>query len=194
MPFVPEINDGDVVAEVAVICAAYERALVANDVEALKGFFWQSPLTLRFGASEELYGAEQIAAFRTNRKIDFSGRKVLRQDVLALGRDVAVATLEVSVSVAGKPKHGRQSQVWVRFEGIGWQIVSAHVSHRVEPAAVASPEASLGASAAAVLGIDIDPAFRDGVWSNLATMALIAAPLMAVELPADLEPAPVFRP
>ena len=31
MPFVPEINDGDVVAEVALLCAAYERALVTND-------------------------------------------------------------------------------------------------------------------------------------------------------------------
>ncbi len=31
------------------------------------------------------------------------------------------------------PKHGRQSQVWVRFPDAGWKIVSAHVSHKVVP-------------------------------------------------------------
>jgi len=192
MQSAPEINDAEVVAEVREVCEKYERALVENQVETLKALFWQSPHALRFGVTEELYGADEIAAFRNTRKVNFSERRVLRQDVLTLGRDIAIATLEFSVVVFGKRKHGRQTQVWARLGSAGWRIVSAHVSHKVVPSA--GKEADFGEAAAAVLALAIDPNYREGVWRNLQVMAKIAEPLMAVELPPGVEPAPTFRP
>ena len=40
----------------------YERALVGNDVAVLDELFWDSALALRYGATENLYGYEAIAA------------------------------------------------------------------------------------------------------------------------------------
>ena len=62
-----EINIPEVVAEVTEAFQRYERALVANDVEALDALFWNNPNTLRFGIAENLYGYEAIASFRSNR-------------------------------------------------------------------------------------------------------------------------------
>ncbi len=45
-----EVNIPEVLAEVSAAFAAYERALVGNDIEGLNGLFWDSPLTLRYGA------------------------------------------------------------------------------------------------------------------------------------------------
>jgi hypothetical protein len=56
-----EINIPEVVAEVAETFMAYERALIANDVAALDKLFWDSPLTLRYGVGENLYGHKAIA-------------------------------------------------------------------------------------------------------------------------------------
>ena len=187
-----EINNADVVAEVTELCDKYEQALVENKVDVLKALFWESPHAMRFGVTEELYGADQISAFRDQRKINFSNRTVLRQDVLVLGRDLAIATLEFSVVVFGRPKHGRQTQVWARLGPAGWRIVSAHVTHKVVPSS--GTEADYGAAAAALLGLAVDPAYRDGVARNLQAMAAIAAPLMELELPTEIEPAPVFEP
>ena len=63
-----EINMPDVVLEVTQAFQRYEQALVSNDIAVLKELFWDSPLTLRYGATENLYGAEQIAAFREFRR------------------------------------------------------------------------------------------------------------------------------
>ena len=46
----------DVVAEVRAAFDAYERALVANDVEALNALFRDDPRTIRFGGAENLFG------------------------------------------------------------------------------------------------------------------------------------------
>jgi len=62
-----EINIPEVVAEVTEAFQRYERALVANDVEALDALFWDNPNTLRFGIAENLYGYEAIASFRSTR-------------------------------------------------------------------------------------------------------------------------------
>ena len=59
-----EINIPEVVAEVEKAFARYERALVTNDVAELDALFWKSPHTLRYGATENLYGYDEIAAFR----------------------------------------------------------------------------------------------------------------------------------
>ena len=50
-----EINIPEMVAEVTEVFQRYERALVANDVEALDALFWDNPKTLRFGIAENPY-------------------------------------------------------------------------------------------------------------------------------------------
>ena len=62
-----EINIPEVLAEVTEAFARYERALVSNDVDELDALFWKSALTLRYGATENLYGYDAIAAFRAGR-------------------------------------------------------------------------------------------------------------------------------
>lgn len=188
-----EVNDRRIVAEVASLCEAYEHALVENDVGALNKFFWDSPQALRFGVTEELYGAEEIETFRRTRKVNFSNRKSGRATILSIGRDMAVATLEFTVTVAGQLKYGRRTQVWNRFRDAGWRIVSAHVSHRVVPGArVTEPAAAYAATAELYAGQPIDPAFREGVAINLKVAASIAAPLLAVEIAEEIDAAPRF--
>ena len=62
-----EINIPEVVAEVEKAFARYERALVSNDIAELDALFWKSPHTLRYGVTENLYGYDEIAAFRGRR-------------------------------------------------------------------------------------------------------------------------------
>ena len=62
-----DINIPTVKAEVETVFADYERALVTNDVAALMQFFLDHPSTIRYGSGENLYGPEEIAAFRASR-------------------------------------------------------------------------------------------------------------------------------
>jgi hypothetical protein len=126
-----EINLPDVVAEVTAAFQRYEVALNANDVEVLGELFWNSPLTIRYGITENLYGAAEIAAFRSGRSPVGLARTISRTVITTYGRDMATAnTLFERESTAGKI--GRQSQTWMRTPD-GWRVVSAHVS--VIPAA-----------------------------------------------------------
>lgn len=186
------INDPAVIAEVTACCEAYEKALVSNDVASLTRFFWSSPHAIRFGVNEQLYGADAIAAFRKNRVINFTDRRVLRLTVLALGADVAVAMLEFSLLLGGSPRHGRQTQVWTRFAPAEWRIVSAHVSHAIGTATEAW--AAYAERAAGALQLPLAPAHRPGVAEHLARAAELAAPLLTFPLPPETEPAPIFTP
>jgi len=121
------INDPSVVAELQALYPAYEMALVNNEVEALTNLFWNSPLAVRFGMTENLYGFEQIASFRKGRIAANLARSVRRLDIVAFGPDHAQITLEFERTIDGRTLRGRQSQSWVRFPE-GWRIVSAHVS------------------------------------------------------------------
>ncbi len=119
------IDDPATKAEVEARFAAYETALMTNDVAALDDFFWPSPLALRFGAGESLFGFDAIAAFRAAR--GGSPQRMLRNTrVTCFGTEHAVATTEFLR--AGENRVGRQTQVWVKFPQMGWRIVSAHVS------------------------------------------------------------------
>lgn len=185
-------NLPSVVAEVTARCEAYERALVANDVAALQDFFWDSPHAIRFGVGEQLYGADAISAFRAQRVINFSRREVLRLTVLALGADVASAMLEFIVQVEGRgERRGRQTQVWARIPDVGWRVVSAHVSHQLQPA---DPWENYTDAASAAIGLPLPSDYRAAVVQNLRRAATIAAPLLNFELPAGTESAPVFTP
>ena len=120
------IVDAAVKAEVKAQFADYERALVANDVEALDQFFLASEDAVRFGAGENLYGHAAIRAFRAARSPAGLARTLEQTVIVPYGRDCAVAsTLFRRASAPGKI--GRQMQTWVRFPQ-GWRIVAAHVS------------------------------------------------------------------
>ena len=120
-----EVNIPEVLAEVSAAFAAYERALVGNDIEGLNALFWDSPLALRYGAGEMLYSHAEIAEFRRRRgPVDL--RRALRNTrITTFGRDFATANTEFIPF--GAERIGRQSQTWMRTPQ-GWRVVAAHVS------------------------------------------------------------------
>jgi hypothetical protein len=121
-----DIDLPDVVAEVAAAFNRYEKALVTNDVATLDASFRVDPRTIRYGATEVLYGSDEIAAFRAARPSVGLDRTLDRTVITTYGRDFAVAsTLYHRASSGGKL--GRQTQTWVRFPE-GWRVVAAHVS------------------------------------------------------------------
>ncbi len=121
------INDPEIVAELAELYPRYESALVNNDAETLTAMFWNSEHALRFGATENLHGYEEISAFRKARPPVNLARTINRLDIVTFGRDFGSITVEFSREISGHSVNGRQSQCWVRFSE-GWRIVSAHVS------------------------------------------------------------------
>jgi 1-carboxybiuret hydrolase subunit AtzH-like protein len=121
----PVINDPAVLGEVTAAFARYEDALMRNDVAVLDALFFNSPHTVRYGVGENLYGFDEIAAFRVARSGGSPARTVLRTAITTYGRDFATTNIEFRRE--GGSRIGRQSQSWVRT-GEGWKIVAAHVS------------------------------------------------------------------
>jgi hypothetical protein len=120
-----DINRPEVVAEVEAVFKDYERALTENIVGDLTELFWDSPLTLRYGTAEMLYGAKAIHEFRAARPSGPRPRDLIRYVITTYGDSTATANAEYRV--ANDPRLGRQSQTWVKFNG-RWRIVAAHVS------------------------------------------------------------------
>lgn len=121
-----KINDPAVLAEVTAAFSAYETALVSNDVATLDKLFKDSPQTLRYGVGENLYGYDEIAAFRSARPATDLMRRIERTVITTYGATTATAnTLFRRDSLVGTV--GRQSQTWIKFAE-GWRVVSAHVS------------------------------------------------------------------
>jgi len=120
-----EINLPDVQAEVTAVFARYEAALVGNDVAVLGELFWENPHTLRYGFTENLYGAEAIARYRSAQAVQSPPRQLLKTVITTYGRDFATANVEFRR--ADTDRIGRQSQTWVRMHQ-GWRVVAAHVS------------------------------------------------------------------
>ena len=118
-----ELNVPDVLAEVTAAFAAYERALVTNDVAVLDELFWASPHTIRYGATESLYGYAAIQEFRASRPSVGLDRTLRNTVITTFGRDMATANTEFERN----GRIGRQSQTWMRTPD-GWRVVSAHVS------------------------------------------------------------------
>jgi len=119
------INIPEVFAEVTAQFTRYEKALVTNDVEVLDELFWNSPHTLRYGATENLYGYHAIQAFRSGRLAQGLERVILKTVITTFGHDFATANVEFQR--AGSARCGRQSQAWLRTPE-GWRVVAAHVS------------------------------------------------------------------
>jgi hypothetical protein len=120
-----DINLPDVVAEVSAAFEQYEHALVHNEVAVLDALFHNSPHTLRFGATENLYGYDAIQAFRASRPSQGLSRERMNIVITTYGRDFATANTEFRR--VGSERTGRQSQTWVRTPD-GWRVVAAHVS------------------------------------------------------------------
>jgi hypothetical protein len=127
-----DINLPDVHAEVSAQFARYEAALTSNDIAVLDELFWNSPHTLRYGASENLYGYAAIGSFRASRPAQGLQREVIKSVITTYGRDFATANMEFRR--AGSASIGRQSQTWVRTPE-GWRVVAAHVSLMAPPPA-----------------------------------------------------------
>lgn len=121
------INDPEVVAELTALYPRYETALVTNDVDTLVAMFWDGAQVMRFGVTENLYGPEELEAFRKARPSAGLARSVKRLEIVTFGRDFGSITLEFERATVGGLVRGRQSQVWVRMPE-GWRIVQAHVS------------------------------------------------------------------
>ena len=126
-----EINLPEILAEVEAVFQRYEKALVSNDVQVLDELFWNHELTIRYGATENLYGYQQIQAFRASRPSQGLDRTLHRTVITTYGRDFATANTEFTR--VGSARVGRQSQTWMRTAQ-GWRVASAHVSLLAAPA------------------------------------------------------------
>ena len=122
-----EINRPDVLAEVTAKFLEYEDAINRNDVGGLDNAFRDSPHTVRFGMTEELWSYEEIKAFRRTRNTAGTPRELVKYVITTYGDSLAVANALFRRN--GVDKLGRQSQTWVKVDG-DWKVISAHVSLR----------------------------------------------------------------
>ena len=121
-----EINLPEPLAELTAAFQRYEAALVANDVATLDALFAPGPHTIRYGAAENLYGGEEILAFRMSRGSSGLARLLSRTVITTYGAEFGTASTLFHRAVAAD-KVGRQMQSWVKFSD-GWRVVAAHVS------------------------------------------------------------------
>ena len=118
------IDDPRVVAEVTAAFERYEAALMSDDIAVMDELFHQAPSTVRYGVGEVLYGYDEIAAFRRSR--GGSPQRCLGKVAIHSFGD-SYATAHAEFFREGTDKRGRQTQAWVKIEGV-WKVVSAHVS------------------------------------------------------------------
>jgi hypothetical protein len=121
-----QINLPQPLAELGAAFDRYERALIGNDPATLEELFWNSPHTLRYGIAENLYGWDEICAYRRTRASagGAPNRRISRKVLTTYGDDFGTANIEY---VRDNGKTGRQSQTWMRTAQ-GWRVVAAHVS------------------------------------------------------------------
>jgi amidase len=106
----------------------YERALMANDLEALDRFFAPGDDSLRGDAGGLLVGHDAISAFRQGRG-GAPARTIGDMHVRDLGNDRA---LIVAVTLPATGGRGQQTQLWHRSStndgDADWLVEAAHVS------------------------------------------------------------------
>jgi Protein of unknown function (DUF3225) len=125
-----ELNRPEVVAEVGDAFAAYERALVDNDIATMNALFWHAPETVRYGIAEIQHGVDAIRAWRESCEPVPKSRRLYRTVITTFGRGFATVSTEFTSDAT--PLVGRQMQTWARLDDAGafggWRIVAAHVS------------------------------------------------------------------
>lgn len=105
----------------------YERAILANDLDALDAAFAPGPDTMRGDAAGLLVGHDAISAFRGMRG-GVPPRTIERIEYRPLDEDAAVV---VSVSRFDGGGIGLQTQLWQRIDR-RWLITAAHVTPRAQ--------------------------------------------------------------
>lgn len=122
-----QINDPQALRELEEAFLRYEQALMDNDPATLEALFWKSPHTLRYGIAENLYGWEEICAYRRRRAAagGAPARRITRRVLTTYGPDFGTANIEYLREASASA--GRQSQTWMRTPE-GWRVVAAHVS------------------------------------------------------------------
>ena len=123
-----EIDRPDVIAEVTAAFEAYERALVADDVEGILSFF--ADRAIRFGIADQQAGIEEQARWQRAQGGLPPGRRLKDTTICGYGTSTAIVT--TLFGYPGSDVLGRQSQTWVRLP-VGWRIVHAHVSEPMPP-------------------------------------------------------------
>ncbi len=122
-----DVDVPDTLAEAHAVLDRYEAALMANDVAILDELFWDDPRTVRFGVGEILLGADAIRRFRHSRAAaGYPQRERLETLITTFGRDLAVTNIVFRRLANGTI--GRETKILARLPGLGWRIVSAHVS------------------------------------------------------------------
>lgn len=105
----------------------YERAIAADDLEALDAAFAPGPATMRADAAGLLVGHDVISAFRSTRG-GVPERVIERVEHRPLGPDAALVVALSRYAIGGT---GMQTQLWERIDG-RWLITAAHVTPRAQ--------------------------------------------------------------
>jgi len=102
---------------------AYERALMANDLDELDRWFAPGETTMRGDAAGLLIGHEAISVFRRSRG-GSPARTIAAVQVQAITDDAALVIAVTAITAGGR---GQQTQLWRRIDG-AWFITAAHVA------------------------------------------------------------------
>ncbi|WP_439579837.1 AtzH-like domain-containing protein [Elioraea sp.] len=121
-----ELDDPEVVAEARAVLDQYETALMTNDIPMLEALFWDDPRTIRFGVGELLVGMDAIRRFRRAQTSGYQQRERIEVLITAYGRDLAVTNIVYRRVATGMI--GRETKIMARIPGLGFRVVSAHVS------------------------------------------------------------------
>ena len=118
------INRPRVLAEVTAAFYRYEEALVSNNIAVLDELFWHDKRTVRLGAGENLYGIDEIRAFRAARPAAGLQRELRHTEIVTFGEDYAVCSTEFTR--AGSDRIGRQQPLDIGLRVI-WGIPNAEM-------------------------------------------------------------------
>ena len=136
------MNDPSVVREIEAAFAGYDRALGANDVAALNGYFHDSPATVRYGIAENLYGFAEISAYRAGVAPPSGPPKRERTVITTFGNDFAtVATLSRARAGEDHPDDAELGALSVRLADRRRTCEHDRQSGRVTPASIAGMRA-----------------------------------------------------
>lgn len=101
----------------------YERALMANDLDALDRLFVRDAATLRGDAAGLLVGHDAIRSFRGGRG-GAPARRIVETHVRVIDDHHALVVALTELERGGR---GQQTQLWTRSAD-GWAVSAAHVS------------------------------------------------------------------
>jgi hypothetical protein len=120
-----QVNLQHVVDEITDVFYAYEKALMSNDVIALRAYFWDDPRVTRYGIADKQWGIDELDAYRQSVPTPEFTRELSDLRITTVGE--SFATVQVEFVRSDSDLRGFQTQSWVKFNA-GWKIISAHVS------------------------------------------------------------------